>query len=162
MLRIPGDQSLITKTDEDKRANTKRNTQPAVSCPGYYCAPARQGHKGGDSNGDTYRGAGGGGAGGSGQDGSSNSSPGPAGGPGIASTIQDGETVVWYAGGGGGGGCTFGTNPGGPGGSGVGGKGAGTDGAATDGKPGTGSGGGAGRGKGGSGIVIVRFVRTGN
>jgi len=128
-------------------------------------ATLRHGHKGGDSNGDTYRGAGGGGAGGPGEDGSSDG-PGPAGGPGISSTILDGKTAVWYAGGGGGGGSVLG-NPGGAGGSGIGGNGSGKDGPATDGKPGTGSGGGAvgddGKtgGKGGSGIVIVRFVRTG-
>ena len=88
---------------------------------------------------------------------------------------SDGITAKYYAAGGGGGGSTIG-NPGGPGGSGIGGSGSGANVAATDGAPCTGSGGGAvgeGKvaggpstslraGKGGSGIVIVRFVRTGN
>ena len=137
------------------------NPLPPVTVATRQDATLKQGNKGGDSIGDAYRGAGGGGAGGPGENGSSNSSPGPAGGAGLSSTIQDGKTVKWYAGGGGGGGSGIGGNPGGPGGSGLGGNGSGPEVAATDGKPNTGSGGGAGGGKGGSGIVIVRFVRTG-
>jgi len=126
---------------------------------GQQALAAKQGNKGGNGSGGAYRGAGGGGAGGVGDKGSGNG-PGPAGGTGLSSTIQDGKTAVWYAGGGGGGDCGFGPI-GGPGGSGIGGTGSSKGVPATDGKPNTGSGGGAGGGKGGSGIVIVRFVRTG-
>jgi hypothetical protein len=116
----------------------------------------KQGNRGGNGLGDNYRGAGGGGAGGVGGDDDRSSSQ-CAGGPGISSTLGDGKTVVRYAAGGGGGG----NGPKGLGGSGIGGDAAEAKIAATDGKPNTGSGGGAGGGKGGSGIVIVRFVRTG-
>jgi hypothetical protein len=137
---------------------------PPVAVATRQDATLKQGNKGGDSNGDTYRGAGGGGAGGPGENGSS-TGPGPAGGPGVSLAIQDGKTAKWYAAGGGGGGSNLG-NPGGPGGSGIGGSGSGANVAATDGAANTGSGGGAvGEGKvvgakGGAGIVIIRFVRA--
>ncbi len=143
----------------DTLKTTGGNSLYPLMFAGQQALATKQGNKGGNGSGGTYRGAGGGGAGGVGDNGSNNG-PGPAGGTGLSSTIQDGKTAVWYAGGGGGGDCGFGPI-GGPGGSGIGGTGSSKGVPATDGKPNTGSGGGAGGGKGGSGIVIVRFVRTG-
>ena len=122
-----------------------------------------QGWKGGTGAGN-YAGRGGGGAGGQGVDGGN--TDGSNGGPGTNLAISG--TATWFAGGGGGGSAS---GVKGAGGSGIGGDGGqpgslvGGNGAANTGSGGGGGGGGvsgSAGGNGGSGIVIVRYVASGN